>query len=262
MGNPYQLPAHEAWASRMLFRTEVGSTAHGTGIDGHEDYDEIGVMWEPIESLVGLFPEQQTIVYRPGRTPTERSGPGDWDLTVYSARKWCGLAAEGNPSILVSLFGPRVQTTHAGLALLDNYRWFWSERARPRFLGYAKAQRERLLGIRGGRHTNRPELVAEHGYDTKYAMHMLRLGYQGIEFMHTGRINLPMDDERGDHLRAVRRGEVSQADAIGAALGLEHQLKNLVSDAPKEPNYRAINRWLLSLNGINETRANPQGNDE
>ena len=46
--NPYRLPADQPWSSRILFRTEVGSTAHGTGIDGHEDYDEIAVMWEPL----------------------------------------------------------------------------------------------------------------------------------------------------------------------------------------------------------------------
>ena len=34
---------------------------------------------------------------------------------------------------------------------------------------------------------NRPELIAAHGYDTKYAGHVLRLGYQGIEFLETGR---------------------------------------------------------------------------
>jgi uncharacterized protein len=38
-----------------------------------------------------------------------------------------------------------------------------------------------------GAHTNRPELVAVHGYDTKYAMHALRLGLQGIELLTTGR---------------------------------------------------------------------------
>ena len=37
-----------------------------------------------------------------------------------------------------------------------------------------------------GAHTNRPELVAAHGYDTKYAMHALRLGLQGIELLTTG----------------------------------------------------------------------------
>jgi len=42
-----------------------------------------------------------------------------------------------------------------------------------------------------GAHTNRPGLVAIHGYDTKYAMHALRLGLQGIELRTTCRITLP-----------------------------------------------------------------------
>ena len=45
-----------------------------------------------------------------------------------------------------------------------------------------------------GAHTNRPELVAVHGYDTKYAMHALRLGLQGVELLTTGRITLPVPD--------------------------------------------------------------------
>jgi uncharacterized protein len=247
--NPYRLPADQPWCSRILFRTEVGSTAHGTGIDGHEDYDEIAVMWEPLSSLVGLNQIKDTIIYRPGRAPDQRSGPGDWDLTVYTARKWARLAAAGNPSILVSLFGPRIQTTESGLALLDNPQWFWADHARDRFLGYARAQRERLLGIRGGRHANRPELEAMHGYDTKYAMHMLRLGYQGIEYLLTGRIVLPMLDDRGDHLRAVRRGETPLGEVLTAAESLESQLRRLNTDAPPLPDYDAIDRWLLSLEG-------------
>jgi len=31
-----------------------------------------------------------------------------------------------------------------------------------------------------GAHTNRPELVANHGYDAMFAMHALRLGIQGF----------------------------------------------------------------------------------
>ena len=33
---------------------EVGSTAHGTGIPGGEDHDEIGVVVETAEQVVGL----------------------------------------------------------------------------------------------------------------------------------------------------------------------------------------------------------------
>lgn len=247
--NDNRLP-RAPWASRILFRTEVGSTAHGTGIDGHEDYDEIAVMWEPLVSLVGLHPIKDTIVYRPGRTEGQRSGPGDWDLTVYTARKWARLAASGNPSILVSMFGPRVQATYEGLDVLSHAEWFWSDLARQRFLGYARAQRKRLLGVRGGRHTNRPELTESHGYDTKYAMHMLRLGYQGIEYMLTGRLVLPMEDERGDYLRSVRQGEKPLDEVVDLAASLEAQLIGLEDEAPPEPKYAEIDRWLVRLSSL------------
>lgn len=245
--NPYKLPADQFWSNRILFRTEVGSTAHGTGIDGQEDYDEIGIIYETFSEITALNPIEDNYLWRPGRKPTERSRPGDWDLMLYTARKWCRLAVAGNPSILVSLFGPRVQTTAEGLSLLDNHKWFWSEQARPRFLGYAKSQRERLMGVRGGKHTNRPELIEKYGFDTKYAMHMLRLGFQGIEYMHTGKLVLPMNDERGDYLRAVRLGEIKLEDVLCMAEINEDNLKHLTSDAPEKPDYNAVNKWLAQL---------------
>ena len=53
-----------------------------------------------------------------------------------------------------------------------------SRLAGGRFLGYLQAQKAGMTGAAGA-HPNRPELVAEHGYDTKFAMHALRLGVQG-----------------------------------------------------------------------------------
>ncbi len=49
------------------------------------------------------------------------------------------------------------------------------------------------LGLLGSRHSpNRDREVSErHGYDTKYAMHALRIGHQGIELMEHGHITLP-----------------------------------------------------------------------
>jgi hypothetical protein len=43
-------------------------------------------------------------------------------------------------------------------------------------------------------YTNRPELVAVHGYDTKYAMHALRLGLQGVELLSSGKITFPVPE--------------------------------------------------------------------
>jgi hypothetical protein len=66
--------------------------------------------------------------------------------------------------------------------LIANAHRFVSRLAASRFLGYLQSQRAAMTGEVGA-HTNRPELVAEHGYDTKYAMHALRLGVQGVELL-------------------------------------------------------------------------------
>jgi hypothetical protein len=59
---------------------------------------------------------------------------------------------------------------------------------------------------RGQRRVNRPELVEAHGYDTKYAMHALRLGYQGLELLEAGRVTLPMSERERSTVMAVRLG--------------------------------------------------------
>ena len=61
--------------------------------------------------------------------------------------------------------------------LRDNAHRLASTRAAERFLGYMTSQRRAMTG-ESGAHTNRPELVAEFGYDCKFAMHALRLGVQ------------------------------------------------------------------------------------
>jgi hypothetical protein len=68
-----------------------------------------------------------------------------------------------------------------------------SKLAAERFLGYLNAQNAAMTG-EAGAHTNRLELVAVHGYDTKYAMHALRPGLQGVELLTTGRITLPVPE--------------------------------------------------------------------
>ena len=78
-----------------------------------------------------------------------------------------------------------------------------------------------------GAHTNRPELVAAHGYDTKYAMHALRLGLQGIELLTTGRITLPVPPPHRDTLRAVRRGDLRLAEVLALVNDAENRLTGL-----------------------------------
>jgi hypothetical protein len=49
--------------------------------------------------------ERHTAWDRPGGV-ANRSGAGDLDVIVYSARKWARLALDGNPTVLLVLFVP------------------------------------------------------------------------------------------------------------------------------------------------------------
>src|SRR6266545_5521335 len=194
----------------MILRVQVGSGMHGTSITGQDDRDEMGLCLEPPQFVTGLARvpngiagrgpsvrfeqyERHTAWDRPGG-PANRSGAGDLDVIIYSARKWARLALAGNPTVLLVLFVPDQEVVfrnEAGAELAANAHRFVSRLAAGRYLGYLKAQKAAMTG-QAGAHTNRPELVAVHGYDTKYAMHALRLGLQGIELLTTGRITLPV----------------------------------------------------------------------
>ena len=139
--------------------------------------------------------ERHTVWDAPGGV-ANRSGAGDLDVIIYSARKWARLALDGNPTVLLILFVPDAEVvvrTAVGAELVDHAHRFVSRLAGRRFLGYLQSQKAAMTGEVGA-HTNRPELVARHGYDTKFAMHALRLGMQGIELLTTGRITLPVPE--------------------------------------------------------------------
>jgi predicted nucleotidyltransferase len=165
-----------------ILRGVVGSTAHGTAIESQDDRDEMGVFVEPPECVCGLTPCDHYI-YR-DQPEGVRSQAGDLDLTMYSLRKFCRLAAQGNPSVILLLWLPvHICKEPIGAELVTMRNAFVSKQSGERFLGYLAAQKMRLTGERT-RSVNRPELVAKYGYDTKFAMHdslrkFCRLAAQG-----------------------------------------------------------------------------------
>ncbi|MFD3685095.1 DNA polymerase beta superfamily protein [Nocardiopsis sp. NPDC058631] len=231
-----------------VLRCQVGSGAYGVTVAGQEDRDEMGICVEPPEYVIGLRTFEQYV----HRTQPEhaRSGPGDLDLTVYSLRKWMRLALNGNPTVLLPLFVPDgeiVAITDTGRELRAAGDRILSRRAGWRFLGYLRAQRDRMEGLRGGKHTTRPELVDLHGFDTKFAYHMVRLGIQGVELLETGHLTLPMPEADRTWLRELRRGEHTRDEALARAADLEERLTALCesSDLPEEPDRAWADRWLV-----------------
>ncbi|TKV57156.1 nucleotidyltransferase [Nakamurella flava] len=265
--HPHASEAARRLAERgQILRVQVGSGVHGTAIGGQDDRDEMGICLEPAEFVTGLarvpagvraeappdgsgddgaalgqpgtvaFEQYQrhTVWDRPGGL-ANRSGAGDLDVVVYSLRKWCRLALAGNPTVLLVLFVPDEEVVvrdTVGCELVENGHRFVSRLAGDRFLGYLASQRASMVGA--GARTNRPELVAAHGYDTKFAMHALRLGFQGVELLRTGRITLPVPEPALGELRAVRRGEVPVEQVVRRIDDVAAELESL-NRSPRVP---------------------------
>jgi hypothetical protein len=62
-------------------------------------------------------------------------------------------------------------------------------------------------------------------------MHALRLGLQGIEFLTTGRISLPVPEPHRAYLRSIRHGDVPLAEVLGAITDAETQLARLTENS-------------------------------
>lgn len=236
----------------MILRVLVGSGVHGTAIEGQDDRDEMGVCVESHNSVVGL----EKFEHYEFRTQPEGvcSGPGDLDLIVYSLRKYARLAASGNPTILLPLFVPDDAVCYInefGEELRARRDMFLSRQAGARFRGYLHSQRQGMMGLRSGgtRNQGRADIRAKYGFDAKFAMHMVRLGIQGVELLRTGVITLPIPEPELTWMRELRRGEHSKEEALQRASELEAELEELetTSPLPERPDMSSINTWLADV---------------
>lgn len=241
----------------IILQGVTGSTAHGLALPGNEDRDEIEVCIEPIGDAITLGQPFEQYIHRTAAVRESkhdaRSQAGDLDLTVFSLRKFCRLAAAGNPSMLLLFFTPDLTYCNAlGGMLRERSNLFISKEAGHRFLGYMHGQRQRLLGERGQKRVRRPELEEAFGFDTKYAMHVLRLGTQGIELMKTGRLTLPMESNTKAFLMNVRQGKMTLQEVINIAGVYEDRIKELLETTtlPEHPDRPAIEKliqnWYLN----------------
>jgi uncharacterized protein len=227
----------------QILRGLVGSTAHGINIAGQDDRDEMGIFIESPEQVCGLVPYEHYI--QRDRPEGVRSQPGDLDLTLYSLRKFCRLAAKGNPSVLVLLWLPEhLHKTPIGENLIALRDAFISRDAGEAFLGYLTAQKKRLKGELS-KAVNRPELVEKYGYDTKFAMHALRLGLEGIQLMTEHTLTIPVAEPNLTILRSVRNGLVNYTEAVQLIEDAETKLRILVNDCTWKANHEKIDKFLV-----------------
>lgn len=248
----------------LIGLVETGSRATGTHTP-ESDHDLTGIYLETDQQLYG-FEEPVTHVYRiHGDGETERfddkagiainrATSSDTEITVHPLRKYLRSAAGGNSSIVTLLFTADDQV-HRGSPALDLLRehrsMFLTRKLAFRHAGYARAQRRALLG-QGNQRTHRSDLIEAHGYDTKYAGHLVRLVRQGHHLVTTGQYPLPLADEDREHVMRVRRGQESLEDVIDFSLALERKIELLAEscDLPETCDWEELGRLSKQLREV------------
>jgi uncharacterized protein len=224
-----------------------GSELHGAKVGQTDDTDLYGVYIEDPKHALGLTSQEHFVWSTAG--DERRNGPDDVDVTFYSLRKWAGMAARGNATALHFLFaGPKDISPHTWRKIQKNKSVFLSRMSAKQFLGFADAQFKRLTGEKGsGKKGQRPEYIGKYGYDTKAAMHGLRLLYECKELMLDGRITLPRPEK--ELLIEVRSGAWTFERVLQHAQRMFKEVEDAVvqSPLPETVDRSAISRLIAKV---------------
>lgn len=216
----------------LLAEWLVGSHAYGVA-DQFSDKDYVSVWLEPAAAVTGLAPFD-----------TRQTVTQDVDTTRYGLREWARLVVNGNPNMIETLFISPANVHPLFAEVLEEIRpAMLSARVRHRFAGYASSQVAALEGRRNKK-TNRPGLIAQHGWDTKWGYHAVRVAAEGLELLQTGRIVFPLKNR--EFLRSIREGAVARDTVIEYTTALVEELResDRATPLPDAPDYDVVNKLL------------------
>jgi hypothetical protein len=100
------------------------------------------------------------------------------------------------------------------------------------------------------RNPARAELERSHGYDTKHAMHLIRLMRMGLEVLQTGKLRVRRDD--AEQLSAIRDGALSFDELLAMAGGLQRSMEAAAAattQLPADVDYERVDDLLVELLG-------------
>ena len=224
-----------------------GSQLHGAKVEGYDDLDIYGCYIEPPERILGVMPIEH-FVWSSG-SDRQQNTANDIDVTMYSLHRWGELMLKGNPAIVHFLYasgespGGDTWKTH----ILPHRESLLAKKAAYQYLGFADAQRMRLTGERGmGRHGQRPDLIEKYGYDTKFAMHYIRLLYECRELLQSHCLTLPRPQPELQHLIDIRSGKFAEAEvfAYGRQIAAECDSLLAASTLPDEVDKDYLSRLI------------------
>ena len=98
----------------------------------------------------------------------------------------------------------------------------------------ARKEWDSFLSWQKTRNPRRSELEAKFGYDTKHALHLIRLLRMGLEIVATGRVLVRRDDR--DELLGIKAGALSYDELMARAEALGQQVHAAAATSPLPAN--------------------------
>jgi predicted nucleotidyltransferase len=228
------------------YLTQVGSHAYGVATED-SDEDFYGFLTPDIGTI---FPHTRGEILGFGR---QNQRFEQWqlnkpaDITIYSIVKFFQLCMENNPNMVDALFTPDrcvIHMTEAGEHVRENRNIFLHKGSYHKFRGYAHAQMSKLKAKTAHENPKRAASIQEHGYDTKYAYHLMRLLLETQEILKDHTLTL---DKNAVLLGYIREGaypfDILENEFNVHLADLEELYKK--STLRYEPDQHAIKRLLV-----------------
>lgn len=242
---PYWMPSN----LQMLVMT--GSRAYG--IEREEsDFDYIGMCIPPREML---FPNEYGYISGYDTLPEFESwvqhhvifDQTEYGFNVLGICHYFKLLTKNNPNIIDSLFSPQncyTFCTQAAQMIRDNRHIFLHKGLWHSFKNYAYSQKSKMLTKQT---KSRQHLIEENGYDTKYALNLVRLLSECEQLLIEGDLDLQEKGRRA-HLKAIRDGQVKLDDIFDYFSTKEKQLEKLFANTKltDQPDISKIRSLLIN----------------
>lgn len=237
-----------------LFEGWTGSVAYGAS-DDSSDMDVIGFCMPPKElvfpHLAGEIPGFGRQINRFEQYQQHHiedpSARKNYDITIYSIVKFVHLTMENNPNMVDNLFLPRrcvLHSTQVYEHLRENRKLFLHKGAYHKFRGYAMAQMSKINKGSNRANPKRQASIDAHGFDVKFAYHLVRLLLEAEQILATGDLQLDRDREV---YKAIRRGDWTLERLNAWAEEKERALETLYAESslPDRPPEEAIKTLLI-----------------
>lgn len=171
----------------------------------------------------------------------------EYDVQIFSIVKYFQLCMKNNPNMIDSLFVPQrcaVHLTNVGTYVRDNRKKFLHKGCMHSFRGYAFQQMHKAEIKTPKEGSKRYEMVKKHGWDVKFGYHVVRLLNECEQILTYGDLDLEQNNE---HLKAIRRGEVSYEEVKEWFSNKERSLQKMYDESklPHSPDEDAIKQVLI-----------------